>query len=314
MISGVISLVDYEEAIYLWNVHKFDFSNWMFAFLGTLFLGVELGLGIAVGISLMLVVFESAYPHTAVLGRLPGTTEYRNIKVSKSFDCLMTVENFLFGFIISITRLSFFHLQNYPHAERYDRIVVVRIDAPIYFANTQNIREKVFKYEKKAISEIKNKTVQRQEELLEEGKTTISVDSDSGIRYIIIELSAVAHVDTSALHVLQDMHKNYSARKIQLCLTNPNQRVMQRLVSSGLANEIGRDYIFVSTHDAVDYCLNEMDDQELKSMKYESNNNLEILAKEGLPLVLSVSKDGKAVLEAEDKDKDRTEHSSTESN
>ena len=84
VISGVISLVDYEEAIYLWKVHKFDFSNWMFAFLGTLFLGVELGLGIAVGLSLMLVVFESAYPHTAVLGRLPGTTEYRNIKVRKA--------------------------------------------------------------------------------------------------------------------------------------------------------------------------------------------------------------------------------------
>ena len=114
VISGVISLVDYEEAIYLWKVHKFDFGNWMLAFLGTLFLGVELGLGIAVGISLLLVIFESAYPHTAILGRLPGTTEYRNIK-------------------------------NYPQAERYDGIVVVRIDAPIYFANTQNIRDKVRK-------------------------------------------------------------------------------------------------------------------------------------------------------------------------
>ena len=98
----------------------------MLAFLGTLFLGVELGLGIAVGISLLLVIFESAYPHTAILGRLPGTTEYRNIK-------------------------------NYPQAERYDGIVVVRIDAPIYFANTQNIRDKVRKYETNAKREIMKK-------------------------------------------------------------------------------------------------------------------------------------------------------------
>jgi len=261
VISGVISLVDYEEAIYLWKVHKFDFSNWMFAFLGTLFLGVELGLGIAVGLSLMLVVFESAYPHTAVLGRLPGTTEYRNIK-------------------------------NYPQAERYNGIVVVRIDAPIYFANTQNIREKVFKYEKKAIAEILEKNTEKQEELLEKGETGSSVNPESVIKYIIIELSAVAHVDTSALHILQDMHKNYYSRRIQLCLTNPNQRVMQRLVSSGLANEIGREYIFVSTHDAVDYCLTEMDNEELMSRHHGSQDNLDMLDDEDFPAVVNISKNG----------------------
>ncbi len=80
VISGVISLVDYPEAIYLWKVYKFDFAVWMLAFFGTLFLGAELGLAMAVGISLLLVIFESAYPHAAVLGRLEGTHVYRNIK------------------------------------------------------------------------------------------------------------------------------------------------------------------------------------------------------------------------------------------
>lgn len=84
-----------------------------------MFLGVEIGLAIAVSVSLLLVTYESAYPHTAVLGRLPGTTVYRNVK-------------------------------QYPDAERYDGIVMVRIDAPIYFANTQNVREKIMKYERLA--------------------------------------------------------------------------------------------------------------------------------------------------------------------
>ena len=84
-----------------------------------MFLGVEIGLAIAVSVSLLIVTYESAYPHTAVLGRLPGTTVYRNIK-------------------------------QYPDAERYDGIVMVRIDAPIYFANTQNVREKIMKYERVA--------------------------------------------------------------------------------------------------------------------------------------------------------------------
>ena len=150
------------------------------------------------GISLLLVIFESAYPHTAILGRLPGTTEYRNIK-------------------------------NYPQAERYDGIVVVRIDAPIYFANTQNIRDKVRKYETNAKREIMKKrqsnndnnnhnndvfasTIavapgsdtsvnQSQSQNFDQNQSQTEVEA---VRFIIIEFSAVAHIDTSALHTLQD--------------------------------------------------------------------------------------------------------------
>lgn len=211
VISGVISLVEIDEAVYLWKVHKFDFGVWMLAFLGTLFLGVELGLGIATGLSLFLVIFESAYPHTAILGRLPGTTEYRNVK-------------------------------NYGQAELYDGIVVVRVDAPIYFANTQNVREKVQKYVTKATESMKARRVE-----------------DPFVHFIIIEMSAVAHVDTGALHILDDMVKTYGNKNIKMCFTNPNKKVMERFVGSGLAEEIGREYIFVSTHDAVAFCLNALD-------------------------------------------------------
>lgn len=187
----------------------------MFAFLGTLFLGIELGLGIAIGLSLFLVIFESAYPHTAILGRLPGTTEYRNIK-------------------------------NYDQAECYDGIVVVRVDGPIYFANTQNVRDKVQKYVRRATNDLESKQLY-----------------DTRISFVIIEMSAVAHVDTSALHILEDMAKTYAANNIKICFTNPNKKVMEKFVGSGLAEEIGRQHIFVSTHDAVAFCLQEMDSDEM---------------------------------------------------
>lgn len=215
--------MDYPEALYLWKVHKFDFSVWMCSFIGTLFLGVELGLGIAVGISLLLVLFESAYPHTAVLGRLPGTHQYRNVK-------------------------------QYPDVERYDGIVMVRIDAPIYFANTQNVREKIQKYYQRAEEELSSRHLA--------GSGT--PEDSHGVKYIILELSPVSHVDTSALHILHDMNSSFKKNHgIQLCLANPNPGVMHRLVSSGVADEIGREHIFVSLHDAVSFCLHEMDTLEL---------------------------------------------------
>lgn len=230
VISGVISLVDYPEAIYLWRVHKFDFCVWAAAFLGTLFLGAELGLAVSVGISLLLVLFESAYPPTAELGRLPGTHQYRNIK-------------------------------QYPDAQTYDGIVCIRVDAPMYFANTQHVRDKVLKYYLRA-----------EEQLANQSKGKIDMELAPKVQFVVLDLSPVAHIDTSALHVLQEMNTTFKKTKdIQLCLANPNPRVMHRFVSSGLADEIGRDRIYVSLHDAVDNCLQLMDTYELKK-QYESGS------------------------------------------
>ena len=210
VINGVLGLLDYQEAMYLWKVYKFDFWVWMVACMTTMFLGVEIGLAISVGVSLLLVIYESAYPHTAQLGRLPGTAVYRNVK-------------------------------QYPETERYDGIVMVRIDAPIYFANSQYVRDKLRKYE-----------VAAERELVERG-------SKIGVKFIILELSPVSHVDTSALHILQDMCNTYKGRGIQLCFCNPSAQVMERFLVSGLAEEVGRDHFFVAVQDAVTFCLNQMD-------------------------------------------------------
>ncbi|KAI3991539.1 hypothetical protein MKX01_017158 [Papaver californicum] len=112
VISAVMGLVDYDEAIFLWRVDKKDFFLWTVTSVTTLFLGIEYGVLIGVGFSLAFVIHESANPHIAVLGRLPGTTVYRNSK-------------------------------QYPEAYTYHGIVIVRIDAPIYFANTSFIKERL---------------------------------------------------------------------------------------------------------------------------------------------------------------------------
>ncbi|CAM8897794.1 unnamed protein product [Rhodiola kirilowii] len=116
VISAVLGLVDYHEAIFLWRVDKKDFLLWIITFSTTLFLGIEIGVLIGVGVSLAFVIHESANPHIAVLGRLPGTTVYRNV-------------------------------QQYPEAYTYHGIVIVRIDSPIYFANISHIKDRLREYE-----------------------------------------------------------------------------------------------------------------------------------------------------------------------
>ena len=73
ILSSVFGLFEISEALHLFRVHFLDFLVWSAAFLGTIFAGVEIGLGIAIGLAIFLVVYRSAFPHIAVLGQLPET-------------------------------------------------------------------------------------------------------------------------------------------------------------------------------------------------------------------------------------------------
>ncbi|KAJ7560535.1 hypothetical protein O6H91_04G134000 [Diphasiastrum complanatum] len=63
VVSAVIGLVDYAEAFFLWRVNKKDFLLWLAASLNTLYFGIEIGVLIAVALSLVFVIHESANPH-----------------------------------------------------------------------------------------------------------------------------------------------------------------------------------------------------------------------------------------------------------
>lgn len=62
------------------QVRKLDWLVWMASLGCTMFLGVEVGLAISIGLALLIVIYESAFPHTAMLGRIGGTTVFRNVK------------------------------------------------------------------------------------------------------------------------------------------------------------------------------------------------------------------------------------------
>ncbi|XP_028771908.1 sulfate transporter 1.2 [Neltuma alba] len=111
IISAVIGLVDYQAAILIWKVDKFDFIACMGAFFGVVFVSVEIGLLIAVTISFAKILLQVTRPRTAILGNIPGTTVYRNT-------------------------------QQYPEATKVPGVLVVRIDSAIYFSNSNYVRER----------------------------------------------------------------------------------------------------------------------------------------------------------------------------
>lgn len=76
---AVFGLIDVKEAKHLWKVDRSDF--WMLAitFIATLSLGIEQGIGVGVVLSIAVHIYRSMQPHVAVLGKIPGTDQFRNI-------------------------------------------------------------------------------------------------------------------------------------------------------------------------------------------------------------------------------------------
>lgn len=115
IIAAMLGLIDYEAAIHLWHVDKFDFVVCMAAYVGVVFGSVEIGLVIAVAISLLRLLMFAARPKTFVLGNIPDSKIYRSV-------------------------------DQYPDATLVPGILILEIGGPLYFANSGYLRERILRW------------------------------------------------------------------------------------------------------------------------------------------------------------------------
>lgn len=301
VMSAVVGLVDFQEAKFLIRVKKLDFVQWIAAFLGTLFLGVETGIVVSVAISLVFVIYESAAPRTSVLGRLPGDIPvYRDAK-------------------------------QYPEARSVPGVLIFRVEAPIYFANVDFVKEKLRKYEDYHVgksfswlhhynsdSEDEDQRAEDtdsgrgspREQMIIAGQAAIRADQalaemsldgseydtqqdvprhiaggksnhDSNnvgvvrtwieqeghpdrVRFLVLDLAPVTSVDSSAIHAFKEIMAEYKERGIQMVFSNPNSDVLSTMYTSGLIGDSNAEWVFVRTADAVRSCVLAMKEQDIR--------------------------------------------------
>ncbi|CAL9009635.1 unnamed protein product [Prunus brigantina] len=77
---ALLVVIDYEAAIHLWKVDKFDFVVCMSAYIGVVFGSLEIGLILAVAISVIRVLLFVARPRTFIQGNLLNSMVYRNVE------------------------------------------------------------------------------------------------------------------------------------------------------------------------------------------------------------------------------------------
>lgn len=112
IIVAVLSLIDFSILKKSWGYSKADFTAVLVTILITLALGVETGVSAGVGISILIHLYRSSRPHIAVVGQVPGTEHFRNVKRHKVIT----------------------------HAD----IVTVRVDESLYFANARYLEDYIY--------------------------------------------------------------------------------------------------------------------------------------------------------------------------
>lgn len=80
IIIAVLSLVDIETMKRTFRYSKSDFAAMMATVLGVFAFGVEAGVMAGVILSILLLLHRASRPHSAVVGQVPGTEHFRNVK------------------------------------------------------------------------------------------------------------------------------------------------------------------------------------------------------------------------------------------
>ena len=112
IIVAVLSLVDMGALKRTWDFSRSDFFAMLATILLTLAEGVELGIIAGVGLSILLHLYRTSKPHSAIVGRVPGTEHFRNI--------------------------------DRHHVETDNHILTLRVDESLYFANARYLEDRVY--------------------------------------------------------------------------------------------------------------------------------------------------------------------------
>lgn len=80
IIVSVFGLIDIDEARFLARTKKSEGGIALFTFFSTLFIGIQEGILLGVGASMLLMLYRSSRPNIAELGLMPHTQSYKNLE------------------------------------------------------------------------------------------------------------------------------------------------------------------------------------------------------------------------------------------
>ena len=167
VLVAISGLFDFKEMKHLYNVDKKEFFVAMIALFGVLIFGILKGVLLASIVTLVLLIKETSNPNVASLGRIPGTRRYSDI-------------------------------ERHPDNEIIPNILIVRIEASIFYFNIENIKDNIW----------------------------IKINqSKSPISSVIIDMSSSPSIDIAGLRFLRQLFLELKEKGVTLKIAEARSEV-----------------------------------------------------------------------------------------
>lgn len=187
IIVAISGLLDWRTLRECLRFDRADAAGWLVTFSGVLLLGVEHGIMLGIALSIKTVLWRQSRPHIAIIGRIPGSEHFRNVSRHR--------------------------------VETLDNAVFLRIDANLFFANWDRIREFID---------------QQTRHLTRNGQ-------------VVLSLASVSDIDSTALDGLQDLMRDLGSRQVALALCEVKGPISDKLKRARSLREIA---VYLSNNEA----------------------------------------------------------------
>ena len=194
VIAAAARLIDVRGFIRLVRMDRVDALLSVTAFLGVLVFGVLEGIAVTIALSLLAFVNQAWRPYRAELGLVKGLRGYHD-------------------------------LARYPEGERIPGVVIVRFDAPLFFANGGIFDDFVRSRVKAA---------------------------GAGIHTVILAAEPITDIDTTAIDKLVDLDDYLASHDITLVIAEMKDPVVDVLRAYGLSGRFPPDRLAPTVGSAVD--------------------------------------------------------------
>jgi sulfate permease, SulP family len=194
VVYAALRLIDVPEFKRLGRFRRRELFLALATTVAVLVFGVLYGVLVAIGLSILELLQRIARAHDGVLGFVPGVAGMHDV-------------------------------DDYPEAKLEPGLLVYRYDAPLFFANAENFRERAM--------------------------TSVN-DFPGEVEWFLLNAEANVEVDLTALDALDQLRTELKRRGIKFAMARVKQDLRDQLEAAGLIDKIGEDNIFPTLPTAVD--------------------------------------------------------------
>ncbi|GJQ74244.1 hypothetical protein Trydic_g19148 [Trypoxylus dichotomus] len=220
-----------------WKLSKMDAVIWMVTFVGVVAISIDIGLLVGVIMSLVTIFLLGMKPYTCLLGSVPHTDLYVDIKRYKGAG--------------EVPGLKIFHYQgginfasrNYFKSELYKLINLDPQKELTYRKKLNKIADMEFQTKSPTtIAKLKQK------------QDKLQCKSNTSIRCLILDFSALSYVDPAGVSMLKSIEHYFKQLDIPIYIAGCSAPVYEMMIKCELVDlEKYTFRIFPAIHDAVQY-------------------------------------------------------------